>query len=128
LVAILARNDQFHRTCTQALKDLTPPLYTCWPVLTEAAWLLRFDPNAVEKLLTAAAAGLYRIFDLSEKDAVSIAAILKKYQRLKPQLADAALVHLARRERIDTVFTVDRRDFRVYRPAPNRTFRIIPEE
>ena len=128
LVAILSPRDQHHDACTQALKDLTPPLYTCWPVLTEAAWLLRFDPDAVEKLLKSAATGLYRIFDLGEKDAVAIAAILRKYRRLQPQLADAALVHLARRERIETVFTVDRRDFRVYRPAPNRTFRIVPEQ
>lgn len=128
LVAILSPRDQFHETCTQALKDLAPPLYTCWPVLTEAAWLLRFDPAAVERLLRSAATGLYRILPLDENDGVAIAAILKKYRRLNPQLADAALVHLARRERIETVFTVDQRDFRVYRPAPNRTFRIVPEE
>jgi predicted nucleic acid-binding protein len=127
LVAILTRNDQFHKACTQALKDLAPPLYTCWPVLTEAAWLLRFDPNAVEKLLASAAGGLYRILDLDKKDTPAIAAILKQYRRLKPQLADAALVHLARRESIETIFTVDRRDFQVYRPAPNRTFRLVPE-
>jgi predicted nucleic acid-binding protein len=126
LVAILSRNDQFHEPCTQALKDFAPPLYTCWPVLTEAAWLLRFDPSAVEKLLRAGASGLYRILPLGEEDGVSIAAILKQYRRLKPQLADAALVHLARRESIETVFTIDQRDFRVYRPAAHRTFRIVP--
>ena len=128
LVAILARNDQFHETCTQTMKDITPPLYTCWPVLTEAAWLLRFDPDAVERLLKSAATGLYRILPLDENAGAAIAAILKKYRRLKPQLADAALVHLAHRERIETVFTVDRRSFRVSRPAPNRTSRIVPEE
>jgi predicted nucleic acid-binding protein len=128
LVAILSPKDHFHKACTETLKDLAPPLYTCWPVLTEAAWLLRLDPGAVEKLLKSADFGLYRILHLDEKDGVEIAAILKTYRRLKPQLADAALVHLARRESIETVFTVDRRDFRVYRPAPNRTFRIVPEE
>jgi predicted nucleic acid-binding protein len=126
LVAILSPRDQFHETCTEALKDLAPPLYTCWPVLTEAAWLLRYDPSAVEKLLQAATFGLYRILQLDETDGMEIAAILKKYRRLKPQLADAALVHLARREHIETVFTVDHRDFRIYRPAPNKTFRIVP--
>ena len=126
LVAILSPRDQFHETCTQALKDLAPPLYTCWPVLTEAAWLLRFDPRAVEKLLQAAAFGLYRILNLDETDGIAVAAIMKRYRKLKPQLADASLVHLACRENIETVFTVDRRDFQIYRPAPNHTFRIVP--
>jgi uncharacterized protein len=126
LVAILSPRDQFHGTCTEALKDLAPPLYTCWPVLTEAAWLLRFDPYAVEKLLQSAALGLYRILALSETDGTAIADILRKYRRLKPQLADAALVHLARRENIETVFTIDRRDFLVYRPTPHRAFKIVP--
>jgi uncharacterized protein len=126
LVAILSPRDQFHQTCTEALKDLAPPLCTCWPVLTEAAWLLRFDPDAVDKLLHAAAVGLYRILPLDETDGIPIAVILKKYRRLKPQLADAALVHLARRENIETVFTVDRRDFLVYRPSPHRGFKIVP--
>jgi hypothetical protein len=127
LVAILSPNDQFHDACTRALKDLAPPLYTCWPVLTEAAWLLRFDPDAIEKLLKSASFGLYRILHLDETDGNAMAAILRKYRRLKPQVADAALVHLAQRESIKTVFTVNRRDFRVYRLAPNPTFRIVPE-
>jgi predicted nucleic acid-binding protein len=75
-------------------------------VLTEAAWLLRFDPASVEKLLESTALGVYRILELTEMDATAIAAILTKYRRLKPQLADAALVHLARRESIETVFTI----------------------
>ena len=126
LVAILSPRDQFHEICTEALKDLAPPLYTCWPVLTEAAWLLRFDPNAVEKLLQSASFGLYRIMQLDETDGTAIAAILKTHRRLKPQVADAALVHLARRENIETVFTVDRRDFRIYRPSADKTFKIVP--
>jgi hypothetical protein len=87
---------------------------------------LRYDPSAVEKLLQAATLGLYRILQLDETDGIEIAAILKKYRRLKPRLAYASLVHLARREHIETVFTIDHRDFRVYRPAPNKTFRIVP--
>ena len=126
LVAIFSRNDQSHEACVQALKDIAPPMFTCWPVLTEAAWLLRFEPSAVDRLLQSADAGLYRILPLDERDAVAISAILKKYHRLKPQLADAALVHLAVREKIEVMFTVDRRDFRVYRHGPNRAFRIIP--
>jgi predicted nucleic acid-binding protein len=95
-------------------------------MLTGAAWLLRFDPNAVEKLLQSASLGLYQILQLDETDGTAIAAILKKHRRLKPQVADAALVHLAHCENIETVFTGDRRDFRIYRPSANKTFRIVP--
>lgn len=41
-------------------------------------------------------------------------------------LADAALVRLAERERIRRIFTIDRRDFSVYRPAGLGRFEIIP--
>jgi uncharacterized protein len=46
---------------------------------------------------------------------------------MRPQLADASLVHLANRESIDTIFTLDRRNFSVYRSARNRRFRLIPD-
>jgi len=126
LVAIFSEKDVFHLSCVEALKGLAQPLLTCWPVLTEAAWLLRFDPAAVEKLLHARAAGLYQVLPLDEEDAQAIAVILKQYRKLRPQLADAALVHLAKRERIGTIFSLDQRDFRVYRPAPGRAFHIVP--
>ena len=41
-------------------------------------------------------------------------------------LADAALVRVAERERIRRVFTVDRRDFEIYRPNRLGRFRILP--
>jgi len=42
-------------------------------------------------------------------------------------LADAALVAVAERERVARIFTLDRRDFEVYRPARVGRFQIIPE-
>jgi len=55
-----------------------------------------------------------------------IAAILTRYRDLGVQLADASLVHLANREGIETVFTLDRRDFAVLRLARGKKFRLIP--
>jgi len=51
---------------------------------------------------------------------------MKEYRDIRPQLADAALVYLAGREGIDTIFTLDRRDFGVYRSTHKRAFRIVP--
>jgi len=40
--------------------------------------------------------------------------------------ADASLVALAERLNVVQVFTIDRRDFRVYRPRHTRAFEIFP--
>lgn len=102
------------------------PLITCWPVITEAAWLLRKRPAAIALLLSALGGKPFALAELGEKDFQGIAAILMKYRSLEIQLADAALVHLAHREKIDTVFTLDRRDFDVLRATHGRKLRIIP--
>jgi predicted nucleic acid-binding protein len=52
---------------------------------------------------------------------------MKKYGNLRPQFADVVLVYLADRENIKTIFTLDRRDFSVYRTRHKGSFRIVPE-
>jgi hypothetical protein len=106
---------------------ITPPVLTCWPVITEAAWLLRQYPVAVQRLLLTFTKGWIELLPLEASDAEPIAKILNRYRKLNAQLADAALVHLAERERLDTVFTLDRRDFSVYRVSGNKSFRLLPE-
>jgi hypothetical protein len=127
IVAILSRRDQYHRTCVEALRDLPGPLFTCWPVITEAAWLLRRDSNAVQQLLNSIDTGFLELLPLTSADAKPIASILKKYRDIRIQLADAALIHLAARDGVDTIFTLDQRDFSVYRLPKGRAFRVIPE-
>ena len=126
IVAILSRRDQYHKTCVEALRDMPGPLFTCWPVITEAAWLLRRDSNAIQQLLNSIDVGLFEMLALTAADARPIAAVMKKYRDIRIQLADAALVHLAVRDGVDTVFTLDRRDFSVYRLPKGRAFRVIP--
>jgi|ERR1700676_3454698 len=127
IVAILSRRDQYHRTCVEALRDLPGPIFTCWPVVTEAAWLLRRDSNTVQQLINSLDSGFLELLPLTTADAKPIASILKKYRGIRIQLADAALVHLAARDGLDTIFTHDQRDFSVYRLPKGRAFRVIPE-
>jgi len=127
LVAILNQRDQYHHACTSALRSIRPPLRTCWPVLTEAAWLLRDHSQAIQKLFRAPSIGLFEILPLGQEDLLDMGRLFRKYESLHIQLADIALVHLATRENADTVFTLDRRDFSTFRVHGNKGFRLLPE-
>ena len=126
LVALFNRDDQYHAVCAEALRELPAPLFTCWPVITEAAWLLRSHPKAVQDLLAGIEGGLLELLSLDGGEARNIAQLLKRYASIRPQLADAVLVYLADREGIDTIFTLDQRDFSVYRFRRKKRFHIVP--
>ena len=127
LVAILSSTDQYHETCLQTVQSLRGPLLTCWPVITEAAWLLQGMPLALERLLRSISDGAVEILPVTGKEAAAVADIMRKYGNLRPQFADAMLVYLADRENVRTIFTLDRRDFSVYRAGRKSSFHIVPE-
>jgi predicted nucleic acid-binding protein len=127
LVAILAPDDQHHKVCLKTVEGLHGPLLTCWPVIAEAAWLLQKTPLAFEKLLGSIADGFVQILPVAGKEASAVADVMKQYRSLRAQFADAMLVYLANRENIKTIFTLDRRDFLVYRSARKPPFLLLPE-
>ncbi|HEX4785031.1 MAG TPA: PIN domain-containing protein [Candidatus Sulfotelmatobacter sp.] len=127
LVAVLSSEDEYHDACVNALRNMPGPLLSCWPVVTEAAWLLRRFPSAVQQLLRSIDGGFLELLPLAGAEAEAIATVMKRYEDVHPQLADAALVYLASREKIDTIFTLDRRDFSIFRYGRKGTFRIVPE-
>jgi hypothetical protein len=127
LVAIYRRQDEHHEKCVETLNQIVQPLFTTWPVIAEAAYLLRDSLVGVEGLLDGPANGLYRIVPLTEDDLPAISALVRKYRRLGPQVADISLVHVAGRDSHESVFTLDRRDFSVYRTAAGKSLEIIPK-
>jgi hypothetical protein len=71
-----------------------------------------------------------RVVECPELDAAApswMTTCLQKYANLSPQLADATLLYLAEREEIDSIFTLDRRDFSIYRTRKKRRFVLLPE-
>jgi hypothetical protein len=54
-------------------------------------------------------------------------ALMKRYADRPMDFADATLVHLARREPLNVVFTVDHDDFETYRIEGRKRFRIVPD-
>lgn len=127
LVAIVRKREESHARCVAALKDFRSPLLTCWPVLTEAAWLLRKEPGGIKAIGEIVRSGAIEIIELDEAALHWIIAFLDRYASAVAQMADAALMYIAEREGIDTVFTLDRRDFPVFRTTDGRALRIVPD-
>jgi uncharacterized protein len=125
LIALLDKSDPHHGACVAAAKRLPAPLLTVWPVLTEAMYLLGAW-TAQRELLGHVADGTLRLLALGEDDVPRIRQLMEKYRDLPMDLADACLVRVGERERVARVFTIDRRDFALYRPARLGRFKVVP--
>ena len=126
LVALIHADDRHHQQCREALASLREPMITVWPAFTEAMYLLGFSSDAQDALWQILDSDALRIGELFEEDYPRMRELMRKYHDLPMDLADAALVRLAERESIHRVFTIDRRDFQVYRPKGIRRFDILP--
>ncbi len=126
LVALINAQDRQHAICKAAFVRLRSPLVTVWPALTEAMYLLNFSWKAQAALWELVETEALGLLPLERTDASRMRELMEKYKDLPMDLADAALVRTAEREKIHRVFTLDRRDFQVYRPAGVRRFAIVP--
>jgi len=124
LVAILCEKDEHHHLCLDTLRGVVPPMLTTWPVLTEAAWLLRDEPESVESLFNHN--GLFTVVGQTDEDFPTIRSVLRKYRSLTPQLADVSLLNVAETHDSRVAFTLDRRDSTVYR-VKGKALRLLPE-
>lgn len=126
LVALLHRDDRNHDLCVRTLRSLREPLGTAWPVVTEAMYLLGFSWRAQDALWEMIHSGAIALLSLDSGDGPRMRELMRKYRDLPMDVADAALVRIAEREGIRRVFTIDRRDFAVYRLARIGRFSVIP--
>ena len=126
LVALIDHSDLHHQACREALALIREPLCTVWPAFTEAMYLLRSSALAQRSLWDMVNIGAVRFVDLGAEDCPRMRELMWKYRDRPMDLADAALVRVAERERIRRVFTIDRSDFQVYRPNRLGRFDIIP--
>ena len=126
LVALLDRSDPYHLTCQETLSSLDDSLVTVWPVVTETMYLLRAYWQAQEALWEMIEMGAVEILPLGIDDVPRMKQLMRKYRDLPMDLADAALVRVAEREQLRRIFTLDRRDFQIYRPSRIGRFVILP--
>jgi predicted nucleic acid-binding protein len=122
LVSFLASGLRHHSWAVEQWKRLPPPLLTCEPVLTEAAFLLKRENRDADTLFALLERGVIRIALSVEEEQADLRALMHRYRNRPMSLADACLVRLSEIHSTGEVFTIDS-DFRIYRRHGNK---VIP--
>jgi hypothetical protein len=126
LLALLDADDRWHAACVAAFSTLRLPLTTSAAVLAELLHLVGDDRRQVAAVWKFLRSGAVTVSPIADDDLASLDTLMAKYHDRPMDFADATLVHLARRESLVSVFTVDHDDFETYRIEGRRGFRIVP--
>lgn len=127
VVALLNRKDSYHSAVvTLYQQQLTIALPQ--PALTEIAYLLGRDAGipTVVQFLRLLEKSRFQVISLTLTDAQRVAQILETYQDSQIDFVDACVMAIAERLNLQTVLTLDRRDFSIFRPQHCSAFHLLP--
>ena len=126
LLALLDRSDRWHRVCVNVFKQLRLPLITSEAVLTELFHLVGDNRRETKAAWGLVRSGAVVLASIADSELPDLHALMVRYADCPMDFADATLVHLAKREGLTTIFTVDYSDFNTYRIEGRRRFRVLP--
>ena len=126
LVSLLDRRQSLHEQCTRALREWNGIVVSTEAVLTEATHLLRSQQGGRAACVEIFLSGAATLMPLTRAMLRRAQGLLRQYEDLPMDFADATLVVLAEQLDTNTVLTTDRRDFEIYRIGGRRRFRILP--
>ncbi len=127
LVSFLAAGSSYHGWSCEKWKFFQPPLLTCEPVITEAAFLLGREGQSADPLFALLERGVIRIALSLEEQQADLRALMNRYRNRPMSLADACLVRLSELHLTAEVFTLDS-DFRIYRRHGNKVIPVVLPE
>jgi predicted nucleic acid-binding protein len=118
LVALLDRRDPHHKRVSAFLRRARAPLLTTYAVLTEALHLL--PHHAGFALLKMVENGALRIVELGDGGLKRSIDLMRRYEDVPMDFADATLVAVAEATGVRTIVTLDFDDFETYRLSDRR--------
>ncbi len=124
LVTFLAAGLRHHAWAVEQWKRLRPPLLTCEPVLTEAAFLLKREGREGDALFALLERGAIRIALAVQNEQADLRALMHRCRNRPMSLADACLVRLSEIHATGRVFTLDA-EFRIYRRHDNKVIPVL---
>jgi uncharacterized protein len=125
ILALLDPSDTWHMPCREALAgQIRLPLVATSAVLTEAFYfaLKRGHRQRIWEFVR----GSIIMASIANDELPALEILMHRYADRPMDFADATLVHVAERENLRTILTVDHSDFETYRIGRNAKFRILP--
>ena len=126
IVAIVATDEQWHTACLDALATIPMPLVTTEAVLTEFFHLIAARSLNMNHAWKFVRSGALSVKPIGDSDLLALHSLMTQYADRPMDFADATLVHLAARESLSLILTVDHDDFEAYRIAGRKKFSILP--
>jgi uncharacterized protein len=126
ILALLKSDDPWHEACQQAFATLTLPLATSAAVLAELFHLLGHNRRDIAAAWGFLRSGAVTVTEIVDTDLAQLDELMARYHDRPMDFADATLVHLANRESLTTILTIDHDDFETYRIGRRQRFRILP--
>lgn len=117
-VALLWRKDPWHARARKAYERFNDDgLISTWPVVTETCYLLGryLGEEAKAAFLERVADQSILVHSFGSNDALRMAVLVRRYDNLPMDLADASLVMLAEHLGHGRILSTDMRDFGTYR-------------
>jgi uncharacterized protein len=114
LVSMLDTRDEYYRWATDIAAANPPPWYTTEPVITEATYLLRSLPVAIQSILGLLSDNLLMIDFQLDEECDAVRSLMHRYVNVPMSLADASLVRMSELVSDSVVMTLDA-DFLFYR-------------
>jgi predicted nucleic acid-binding protein len=130
ILAAMFPDQNWHEECAEALLRAEPPRIVSPFVLAEADFLIQKfgGVDAEAAFLEEIGRRAYELATFDEDDVEEARHMIMKYRSLRIGLADASIAVLAARYNSFDVLTLDERHFRAIRPAPRKSFRILPAD
>ena len=115
IVALFDPLDSQHKRYVGMLRQISEPLFTTVPVLTEAFHMLSPVSKGANNLRAFIVKGGVSIWFMDDPAVIRAFGLMEKYVDHPMDFADASLVVAAESLKIKRVFTIDRNDFETYR-------------
>ncbi len=114
LIALFDRSDKYHLRVLEFMKAFKGELVTSWSVVTEVSHMLDFNLQVQIDFLKWCELGGLSLFEITQEELCDIRIMIEKYSDVPMDLADATLMYIANKEKINNIISIDS-DFDIYR-------------